>query len=362
MTWEELAARTLRRQFPAHPGSVEAMAGSVGPMQTQTARAAFLGLAARFPGVTHAEISDAYAEGRIVRGSTIRGTVHTATPGHFAALAAATRAGQRRRWTQVLRIPDDAVDRLWASIGEFAREWRTPDELRDHLLTWLTEHHPAAVPLVDTQTGRYLAFGQGDLVRKPATGTGWEGQGRPVYRTFDPPAQATLADVVRLHLRCHGPASRHDVAWWSGLPLKLVDQTVDELGLVGEPGPDGRLYLDGEEISSGTTGGSATGVRLLPEFDALLCAYDPKARDRFVDPLLHQRLMGAPNGLMLPPLLVDGRITGWWRAAGSGKRRPLEVCWLAGTRRPRKAELEQPVAALETALAITVTEVSLSRA
>ena len=46
---------------------------------------------------------------------------------------------------------------------------------------------------------------------------------------------------------------------------------------------------------------------------------------------------------MLPPLLVDGRITGYWRATGSARRRPLEVVWFAGTRRPRKAELEEPV-------------------
>ena len=63
------------------------------------------------------------------------------------------------------------------------------------------------------------------------------------------------------------------------------------------------------------------------------------------------------------------------RAAGAGdeeadvdramevaaRRRPLEVTWFARTRRPRRAELEQPVAALEAALGITVTEVTLSR-
>jgi hypothetical protein len=65
--------------------------------------------------------------------------------------------------------------------------------------------------------------------------------------------------------------------------------------------------------------------------------------------------------MLLPPLLVDGRITGFWRATGSARRRPLEVTWFARTRRPRRAELDEPVAALESALGITVTEVTLSR-
>ena len=65
--------------------------------------------------------------------------------------------------------------------------------------------------------------------------------------------------------------------------------------------------------------------------------------------------------MVLPPLLVDGRITGYWRATGSARRRPLEVVWFAGTRRPHKAELDAPVAALETGLGITVTDVTVSR-
>jgi hypothetical protein len=92
-----------------------------------------------------------------------------------------------------------------------------------------------------------------------------------------------------------------------------------------------------------------------------MCGYDPAARRRFAEPEHLTRLWSGANGLVLPPLLVDGRITGYWRAPGSAKRRPLEVVWFARTRRPRKAELDAPVAALETALGITVTDVTLTR-
>ena len=358
LTWDDLAAAALARQFPDDPGSVAARVRAIGDMQTQTARSAFIGLGARFPGTTHAEISQAYADGAIVRGSTIRGTVHTAAPEAYTVLAEATRIGQHQRWARMLGITDEQIADLWTSIEAYAREWRTPEELRLHLLAWLGEHSPTTQDAAETTPGRYLAFAHGALVRRPASGDRWEGQGKPVYGTFDRTGPATITDVVRLHLAAHGPSSRQDVAWWSGVPLKAVEQGLAGLDVIEQQGPEGRVYVD---LADAPPPRDLPGVRLLPEFDALLCGYDSKARDRFVTPEHHRRLWNDTNGMLLPPLLVDGRITGWWRAAGTARRRPLEVTWFARTRRPRKSELEAPVAALETALGITVTDVTVTR-
>ena len=72
LTWADLAARTLARQFPAElePGDVAGLIDLVGPIQSQTARSVFIGSAARLPGVTRQQITDAYTSGAIVRGST----------------------------------------------------------------------------------------------------------------------------------------------------------------------------------------------------------------------------------------------------------------------------------------------------
>jgi hypothetical protein len=358
-TWEELAGASLARQFPDDPGDVAAAVHAIGDMQTQTARAAFIGLGARFPGTTHAAITEAYTEGAIVRGSTIRGTVHTASPAHYTVLAEATRVGQHRRWARMLGITDDQSVELWRSVEEYAREWRTPDELRDHVIGWLDEHGTSlSIGAGETHPGRYVAVAHGGLVRRPASGTKWEGQGKPVYGTFDRSGPASLADVVRLHLSTHGPSSRQDVAWWAGIPLSAVEEGLAGLDVVEDDGPDGRAYLD---LPGAPAPRDLPGVRLLPEFDALLCGYDSKARDRFVSTEHHRRLWNFTNGMLLPPLLVDGRISGYWRAAGTARRRPLEVTWFARTRRPRKAEIDEAVVALEAALGIEVTEVSLTR-
>ena len=368
-SWEDLAGLSLARQFPPGHVDVAETVARIGAVQSQTARSPFLCLAARRPGTTHAEVTAAYEAGEIVRGSTIRGTVHTAVPVHFLELGEVTRVAQRRTWERPLRSSSVAPEELWARLESFAaEEWRTPVELFDELLRVLAERgEQAAVDRLDTQFGRYLAFGHGGLVRRPRKG-GWEGQGAPGYRGVTallgldrPSRDAALLDAVRLHVRCHGPVSRRDIAWWSGLRLGTVDELVERLGdeLTAVPGPDGRTYLD---VRDAPPAADLPGVRLLPEFDALLCGYDSKARDRFVSPEHNDVLWARANGMVLPPLLVDGRITGYWRATGSARRRPLEVVWFAGTRRPRKAELEEPVAALEAALGITVTGVAVTRA
>lgn len=353
---EDLAALSLGRQFPSAVDDVADLVTATGPIQSQTARSPFIGLAARSPNMTHERITSAYESGQIVRGSTIRGTVHTATPVQYAALGAATRVGQRTLWQRLLKLEHGTLDDLWASTEEFATEWRTPDELEQHLHDWLLAHE-GRNPLEGQPIGRYLTFGHGGLVRRPVKGS-WAGQGAPVYRTLHPAEPLTPVDAVALHVRCHGPVSRHDVAWWSGLGLRVVDEALDQLGLVGVPGPDGRSYVD---IPSPPAGRTLDGVRFLPEFDALMCGYDPSSRDRFADPGHLRRLWNQNNGMVLPPLLVDGRITGYWRATGSARKRPLEVMWFAGTRKPRKGELDAPVAALEAGLDITITGVTLTR-
>ncbi len=366
--WSDLAGLALARQFPAPDdgADVASMLRRIGPIQSQTARSPYLALAARFPGTTLEQVSTAYDDLRIVRGSTLRGTVHTSTPDDHALLESATRIGQRTFWQRTLRPADVSLEQVWAGIEEFAwHEWRTPTELDEHLRGWLAAHDPEGQPRIET---RYLGFGHGGLLRRPLSG-GWEGQGKPGYRAAaavlgprddvlgDP--DAAMDELVRRHLACHGPASRRDLAWWAGVGLRVVDASLARLDLPRDVGPDG---LDYHDLPSQPAPAEVPGVRLLPEFDALLCAYDPPARARFVTPEHYQRLWSQDNGLLLAPLLVDGRLTGYWRLPGSGSRRTCEVAWFRGTRRPTKGELAGPVAAVEAAYGVTVTSLSVSSA
>ena len=362
-TWQELAGASLARQFPAAPLPVIDLCAAVGPIQSQTARSPYVGLAARQPGLTHAELTAAYEAGMIVRGSSIRGTVHTSTYDDHRLLAAATKASMRGLLSRNLFISDDEIETLSAVLEDFAGDWRTVDELREVLFDWVEQQHgPAHRARAEAETGsRYVAFAGGYMIRRPAKGS-WSGQGAALYRTVghaDDPLDDWATALVRRHLACHGPASRHDLAWWSGLGLNVIDEVLASLSLASALGPDGRTYVD---LPSMPAPRELSGVRLLPEFDSLLCAYDPKARDRFVTWEHQQALRNSANGLFAPALLVDGRITGMWRSTGSARKRPLEVHWFAGTRKPRVSELDSAVAALATGLDIEITSVSVTRA
>jgi hypothetical protein len=374
--WDELRGLSLARQFPTVAGreqdtladpladTVAEVVRLIGPIQSQTARSPYAALGARLPGVTHAAVTAAYESLAIVRGSTIRGTVHTSTAGHHALLEATTRTTQRSVWRRQLHLDDSEVEELWRATERFAADvWRSPEELSDHVRSWLAERDEETHEAIDRGLGRYLGFGHGGLLRRPLKGA-WSGQGAPGYRT----ASALLPDrvipddplleAVRLHVTAYGPVSRRDVAWWSGLGLRQVDALLERLELVRTEGPGGATYVD---VAGPPPPREVAGVRLLPEFDALLCGYDPKARDRFVAPVDHELLWHRNNGYMLAPVLVDGRIGGYWRIEGTGRDRSLAVSTFAGSRKPRKAELDEPATALSAALDIPFTSVAVTR-
>ena len=103
-------------------GQVAAWLDRVGPIQSQTARSPFIGLAARFPGLTHAALTAAYEANAVVRGSVVRGTVHTTTPAAHAVLDAVTRVGQRTMWTRMVKPQRVTLEEVWDGIEAFAAQ------------------------------------------------------------------------------------------------------------------------------------------------------------------------------------------------------------------------------------------------
>lgn len=377
LTWDELAGRSLARQFPAHggldPGDVVDLVGRIGPIQSQTARSPFIGLAARRPGLTHWAISAAYEMHGIVRGSTLRGTVHTCTAPDHAVLDAATRIGQRTMFARNLRLADATLEEVWAAQEAYAAaSWRSPADLHTHLRDWIAAHDPSARPQLDSTAGRYFSLGFGSLLRKPLRGT-WSAQGAPGYRTAtsvlgaDPMRDRLRADpdtgvdmIVRRHLTAYGPSSRNDIAWWSGIGLRPIDAALARLAdtLTHDEGPDGRVYWD---LPRAPSMGQPPPLALLPEYDALLCGYDPPARARFVDSEHYDILWKQENGLLLAPVLIDGRLRGYWRLNGTGRRRDLAIRYVKGARRPTKSALAEPISALKMALDSTIGAVDIGR-
>ncbi len=378
-TWEQLRTATLSRQFPRirgrGPASVVELVRRVGPIQSQVARAPFVAVASRLPGASYADVTAAYESGDLVRGSNLRGTVHTCVHEQHPLLDAVTRRVMEKGWTRNLCLQRTTAAQVQAGIEEFATDtWRTPDELRAHLAAWL-EHHEgpeSAERARTTGLGRAFAHVHSGLIRRPMGDAGWDRQAAPGYRVAaealaddrvgwlaDP--GAALVALTRQHLAAYGPANRRDVAWWSGAGLRQVDQALAALGdeLSERPGPDGQTYYDLAD-SSGRRGGGDLGVRLLPEFDALILGYDPKTRDRFLPAEHLTQVWQQQNGLLSSVVLAGGRLVASWRFDGAGDSRRIEVRMFPAAPALTEDALADQVAALQAALAIRVTDVELT--
>ena len=213
-------------------------------------------------------------------------------PSTYTVLAEATRVGQHPRWARVLGISDDADRRpLDGRSRTTPASGAPPRSCRLHLVEWLRRALPRPPTTPPRQQAGPLPRLRPRRAGPPAgvNGEKWEGQGKPVYGTFDRTGRATMADVVRLHLR----APRTVVA--PGPRLVVGRAAARRRGGAGRARPGrgrtgpGRPHVR-RPARRAARRATSPGVRLLPEFDALLCGYDSKARDRFATPEHHRRL------------------------------------------------------------------------
>ncbi|MFY0406792.1 DNA glycosylase AlkZ-like family protein [Solicola sp. PLA-1-18] len=371
LTPERLRALTLRRQFPSVRGrgttAVVELYRRLGPVQTQVPRSAHLTVAGRLPGVTRDTVNAAFASYAIVKGTNLRGTVHSALPEHHALAAVASRRPRALLTANHLvlsRLTPADVD---AEIERFCGDrWRERADVVEHLLAWLDEHEPTDGDKRRTTLGRSLGWGHPGLVRRPADER-WETRTDTLHRTAsavvpqpEVDEDAAVAAMLRLHLAAYGPATRKDVAWWLGGGLRRVDAAVASLGdeVVRLEGTDGTAYVDLAEPPRG--GHADPGLRLLSEFDGLLVGYAGPAHDRFLAARHLPEVWIRENGQLIAGVLHDQRVVATWRLVADRGGHRVEVTTLSGETRLADDLFDAPVAAVAAALGTTITDVRVS--
>ncbi|HSU37629.1 MAG TPA: crosslink repair DNA glycosylase YcaQ family protein [Propionibacteriaceae bacterium] len=363
---EELAGRTLRRQFPDITGrgsdAVLDLFDRLGPIQSQVPRAPFLAASSRLPGVGYDTVNDLFADHRLVKTSSLRGTVHTSTAAIFPRLDAVARALRATQARQFLELGGATPHDMYAEVERFcAANWRPRAEIVDHIRGWLVERGGA----VDTDAGpQSVIWGHSGLLRRPRD-THWERRTDAFHRTASAvlpdlarcaPAEA-LRDLVLAHLRSYGPVTRADLVFFFGVRPGEVREAEAAAGEAIESvaGEDGQTYL---ELAEPPTDGTVTpGLRLLPEFDGLLLGFTGPGRTRFCSADELAQIWAKVNGLFAPVVLQDDRLVATWRTLTRGRRTDLEVTMLGGRRALAEDRLSDPVQAVESVLGLTITDV-----
>ncbi|HSJ56089.1 MAG TPA: crosslink repair DNA glycosylase YcaQ family protein, partial [Anaerolineae bacterium] len=128
----------------------------------------------------------------------------------------------------------------------------------------------------------------------------WMGAGEALDR------EEALARLAARYVASHGPATRHDFAWWAGLRLAEARQALDAAPDVAALDAGGVEYW---AIGDPPPPAAAESACLLPRFDEYLLGY--KERAAVLDPV-HAKRVNAGGGMPKPTVMVDGEIVGTW--------------------------------------------------
>jgi hypothetical protein len=286
------------QHLAAAPGSgVVETVRAVAALQAQDAGSAHLGIRARRPGTTLAEVEAARFEERsVARTWVMRGTLHL-IPAEDARWMVELfgPVGLKKSARRIAELGvADARPAIRAALADGPLTRRELAEavrargvrMADHpqVPAWLTGVAALQGEIIEGPADRFVLFDD------------WLPRGAA---PSDP-----VVELARRHARAHPPAAPEDFAAWSGLPLREARRAYAELEL--------------EEVEVlGRTGFFPRGlepapphVRLLPRFDSYLLGH----RDRsLIMREEHDKAVRPGGGILAATLVVNGRIEGTWK-------------------------------------------------
>jgi hypothetical protein len=297
-----LARQRLLDPEPAEPAAaLEAIAG----IQAQYAPSMYVGLWTRRALERRDALTEMLERRELVQGTLMRSTIHLVSRADWWPLALAVRRARRAWYERSHR--DGTPGRRLAGAARTLRA-----RLLDGPMT-----RAEMEALVGKERARYAGLWL-DMIRVPPGGT-WERRRADVYALAEAelgaPAiseRAAREHLVRRYLGAFGPATRHDVAGFTGLPLRETGALLARMDVEEVEGPDGVALLDlpGAPRPDPET---PAPVRLIPHWDATLLVHARRAlvlaeEDR-------ARVFTSRNPHSVAVFLVDGQAAGAWRYA-----------------------------------------------
>jgi hypothetical protein len=305
MTTRALNRATLARQGLLERATITPakMAEQLIGLQAQEALPPLIGLWTRLQGVDREALEALVADGKLVRATLMRGTLHLVSPADYRRLRPAVQPLldtllARHAYTKDLDL--DAVEQEARKV--FGKRTLDFDEVRATLARRFPDANERGLG--------YAARLRLPLVAVPDGGFRIEETGRAI----------ALPKLAERYQAAFGPGSAADFATWSGLKA--------EVGEDAGPCPDPDTPAP---------------VRFIPAFDNLVLAH--KDRSRIIDPG-HQGKVTTKNLRVNPTFLVDGFAAGTWKADTKAKTAKLALEPFGKLTKEARAELEEEGEAL----------------
>ncbi len=319
-----------RRRLAVVP-ALERVAG----LQAQWAPATYVGLWTRLDGFRRDALERALVREAAVRAVLMRGTVHLVSRRDYGLFGSAVALAG---WVR----PESAAlaERVHDALVDFGREPRT----RAEVFAWLRDEHE-----IDHDGGLgfwYALRTVGRLTHAPESGT-WK-QPRDTrfvlieHEVLD--ALPARVELVRRYLSAFGPATRADIAEWSGLRVRDFEPALEALEPLRRFRDErGRELLDLPRAPL-PAADSAAPVRFLPRFDNLVLSHADRTR---VIAEEHRNVVIHGGGMVEATFLVDGFVAGTWRV----EKERVRVEPFAPLPREWKRQVEDEASRLEAWLA-----------
>jgi len=305
LTLRELNRATLARQLLLERRKLGLVAAleRVAGLQAQWPPAPYVGLWTRVTDFRREQLERGLLGLRIVRAVLMRGTIHLVSRADYHRFGAAV--GQPP-WLR----PEAAelAETLHDAIRAFGSEPRT----RAEVTAFLAEAHAIEQPLAEAVW--YGLRTRGRLTHAPDSGL-WRTTGLTRYVALEhEPVDAETArvELVRRYLGAFGPATRADIAEWSGLRVRDLEHPLDALEPLARFRDErGRELLDLPRALRPAADAVAP-VRFMPRFDNLVLAHKDRTR------VLAEEHRGdvIEGGWVKSTFLVDGFVAGVWEVEG----------------------------------------------
>jgi Winged helix DNA-binding domain len=331
LTLRELNRATLARQLLLERRRISVLAAIerlVG-MQAQWPPSPYIGLWTRLDGFRRRTLERALERGDVLKPAVMRGTLHLVTARDYPVFYSAFE--EMLTWFGPMHL-----ERAVASLDGVRALSRNGRVGHAEILAHLRSAHP---DLSETDCRRMLhaVRRHAHLLHARETAM-WTTRPTATYEPFDEPVavDATTArtELVHRYLRAFGPATKADIAAWSGLRVRDFENKLD--GLSTYRNEAGKTLYDAPRapLPPAETGAP---VRFLPKWDNVVLGFAD--RRRTISDELRKIVIGK-NGDVAATVLVDGFVAGTWSGAA-------KVELLVPLTRTQKAEVEDEAARLE---------------